>query len=458
LSGERAKILVVDDEQSMREFLEMFLRGEGYEVRCASSGGEADGILSAEAFDLVITDIIMKGGDGMQVLRRAREADPETAVVMITAYASTETAIEALKYGAHDYIIKPFKVDEMRVVVRNAVEKRLIKRENVQLKRELKKIYSFGNIIGSSPGMLRMYELIRQVADSRTNVLVTGESGTGKELVAKAIHYNSARKELPFLAVNCGAIPENLLESELFGHVKGAFTGAVSSKPGLFEAADGGTLLLDEITEMPTQMQVKLLRVIEERNLRRVGAVHDVAVDVRLIAASNRNIEDEVRKGRLREDIYFRLNVIHIMIPPLRERKDDIPSLARHFLEKYCMELKKEIRKISEEALARMMNHDYPGNVRELENIIERAVTIEKSGNIMPESLVFGASSLLSPAIQAPSSSEDGTHLERELDNMEREMIQEALRKAGGIKTKAAELLNVSFRSFRYRLKRLGME
>src|SRR3989337_3333404 len=357
----KEKILIVDDEKSIREFLEIMLKKEGYRVNSASSGEEAMKLFGNNSYELVISDIKMSGMNGVELLKNIKAMTPDVIVLMITAYASVDTAIDAMKAGAYDYITKPFNVDEVKHIIQNALDRRRLETENILLKKELKSRYSFANLVGTSPEMLEICGLIKRVANTRTNILISGESGTGKELVARAIHYESERKEKPFVPINCGAIPENLLESELFGHQKGAFTGAVANKSGLFEVANDGTIFLDEITEIPVQLQVKLLRVIQERNFRRVGGVEDVSIDVRIISASNKDIDNEVKEGRFREDLFYRLNVIPIHMPPLRERKDDIPALCQHFLAKYCNELGKHIKKISGEAMGLLVNYRYPG-------------------------------------------------------------------------------------------------
>ncbi|HEU4427529.1 MAG TPA: sigma-54 dependent transcriptional regulator, partial [Myxococcota bacterium] len=362
------RVLVVDDERGMRDFLEIFFRREGMEVSTAASVDEALAQLGADEFDLVMTDVQMPGRSGLELLRAVKESSPETVVIVITAFATAETAIEAMKQGAYDYLTKPFKVDEVRLVVGKALEKKLLTVENKRLRSELRTQAKQRVLIGTSPAMQRVYDLMAQVAATRTSVLVCGESGTGKELVARGIHDLSERRDKPFVAVNCGAIPENLLESELFGHVKGAFTGAVQNKPGLFEVAHGGTLFLDEVGELPATLQVKLLRAIQERTIRRVGGNSDIAVDVRIVTATNRDLHADSQAGRFREDLYYRLNVIQIPLPPLRERAEDIPLLAQHFLEKFAREQAKPALQLSDAALARLLTYDFRGNVRELEN------------------------------------------------------------------------------------------
>jgi len=459
------RILIVDDERDMRELLEIMLRKEGYDPVGLPSASVALERLSDEEFDLVISDVRMPGMGGLEFLKAVREANPEALVIMITAYASVETAIEAMKSGAHDYFIKPFNIDEVKLTIRKALDLKRLQSENRLLKNELKTRFGFSNLVGTGQRMAEIYSLIMSVARTKTNVFITGESGTGKELVARAIHTESDRKDKPFVAVNCGAIPENLLESELFGHMKGAFTGAVASREGLAEQADGGTLFLDEITELPLHLQVKLLRFIQERSFRRVGGTSDITVDIRLVAASNRDLEAEVKAGRFREDLFYRLNVIRITTPALRERKEDIPLLARHFLNKYNLSLGKDIKGFSEEAMRLIIDHDYSGNVRELENAVERAVTLcqsdEAGAECLPENIRAGASGGGEEAFdmlaQASGVPDGGMDLEKTIEDMERVIIMDALRKSGGVKKKAAELLGLSFRSMRYKLSKYGI-
>ena len=453
------RILVVDDELSMRQFLEILLRKEGYDVHTADGGEAAMSLLDSVIFDLVVTDVKMPKIDGIKVLEHSKKLNPDAIVIMITAYASMESAIAAMNIGAYDYITKPFQVDEIRHIIRNALEKKRLVSENILMRKELKSRYKFDNIIGSSKKMLEIFDLIQRVATGKTSVLISGESGTGKELVARSIHFNSPRKDGPMVTVNCGAIPENLLESELFGHKKGSFTGAISNKIGLFLAADGGTILLDEISELPLNLQVKLLRVLQEKLLRPVGEIKDIPVDVRIISATNKSLEQEVARGNFREDLFYRLNVVNIHIPPLRERPEDIPVLAQHFLEKYSKELEKDVVKISEEAMSILEGFYFPGNIRELENIIERCVALEKTTVILSETLPEHM--FVSPVIkQNPFEIEippDGINLEKIMGEIERDLLIKSLDKVGGIRKKAAELLNISFRSFRYRLDKYGI-
>jgi len=454
---QRARILIVDDERSMQEFLEIFFRREGYDVGTAGDVGSARLRLENEDYDLVISDMQMPDGTGLDLLHFAREACPETVVIMITAFASTDDAISAMKEGAYDYITKPFKVDQIRLVVEKALEKKLLALENQRLRTELRGHARQRNIIGNSSAIQRLFELVAQVADTKTNVLISGESGTGKELVARAIHEQSDRSKRAFVAVNCGAIPENLLESELFGHVKGSFTGAVSNKEGLFETADKGTLFLDEVGELPGPLQVKLLRVIQEKTIRRVGGTSDRRVDVRIVSATNRQLEEEVAAGRFREDLYYRLNVIQIPLPRLAERREDVPLLVHHFLEKFANELGKVVLTVSEEAMEKLLGYDYPGNVRELENVIERAVALSRGSEVGMDAL---PPTLLRPveSQNAARIPPEGVNLEELVDEYERALLGEALRMSGGVKKRAAQLLGVSFRSFRYRLEKLGLD
>jgi two-component system response regulator PilR (NtrC family) len=453
-------VLIVDDEPSMQEFLEILLRSEGYDTATAGDVATARAQLEADDFDLVITDIQMSGGSGLDLLRHVQQASPgesETLVIVMTAFASTETAIAAMKDGAYDYITKPFKVDQIRIAVEKAIEKKSLSSENRRLRSELRSRVRERNLIGNSRPMQQVLDLISQVAATKANVLVSGESGTGKEIVARAIHDGSERRESPFVAVNCGAIPENLLESELFGHVKGAFTGAVQSKPGLFETAQAGTVFLDEIGELTLPLQVKLLRVIQERTFRRVGGTGDLRFDARLVAATNRRLEDEVAEGRFREDLYYRLNVIEVGLPPLRERREDIPLLIAHFVARYGGELDRDVVRVSDAALARLVEYDYPGNVRELENVIERAVALcrgeEIDVDVLPPTVVRAR-----PAAARSQIPAEGVQLEEVLAEFERGLLLEALEQAGGVKKHAAQRLGITFRSFRYRLEKLGLD
>ncbi len=453
------KILVADDQQSMREFLDIMLKKEGYKVSLASNGEEVSRLIEKDIFDLALLDIRMPKLDGISALKKIKAISPETIVIMITAYASADTAIKAMKEGAYDYITKPFKVEEIKLIIKNALEKKNLQKENILLKQVVRDRYHFENIIGQSPKMIDLYDLLEKIASTKTNILITGESGTGKELVAKAIHYNSPRKEKPFVTLNCGAIPESLIESELFGHMKGAFTDAIATKKGLFEVADEGTIFLDEISELPLLMQVKLLRILQDKEFKRVGGTEDIRVDVRIISATNKDLEEEVREKRFREDLFYRLNVIQIKLPPLRERKEDIPSLATHFLKKYSEDLNKNISVISPEALRILLNYEYPGNVRELQNIIERAVALEINQELTAQNLSSYLEEQL-PLRKGPFDldiPQEGIDLEKMVEDLERTLLVKALDRTRGIKKKAAELLHINFRSMRYRLEKYGL-
>jgi two-component system, NtrC family, response regulator PilR len=441
----------------MREFLEIMLKKEDYKVSLASNGEEVLKLLERDIFDLVLLDVRMPKMDGIVVLKKIKALAAETIVIMITAYASHDTAVKAMKEGAYDYITKPFKIDEIKLIIKNALERKHLQKENSLLKQVVRDRYHFDNIIGQSPRMLALYDLLEKVSPTKTNILVTGDSGTGKELVAKAIHYNSPRKDHPFVTLNCGAIPESLIESELFGHMKGAFTDAIATKKGLFEVADEGTLFLDEISELPLLMQVKLLRVLQDREFKRVGGTEDLRVDVRIIAATNKDLEEAVREKRFREDLFYRLNVIQIKLPPLRERIDDIPRLTLHFLKKFSAELNKPISTVSSEALRLLQDYTYPGNVRELQNIIERAVALETSQELTAQNL----RSYLDDQLQMKKVGLDldipSEGLEKFVEEIERTLLVKALDRTHGIKKKAAELLGINFRSMRYRLEKYGL-
>jgi two-component system response regulator PilR (NtrC family) len=456
----KPRLLVVDDEESIREFLEIMLKKEGYDVTCAEDGAKAKEVLGKKTFDMVISDLQMPNVTGLELLKYVRESYPDLVFMMITAFGTTESAVEAMKMGAYDYLTKPFKIDEVRLNVANALRSQNLEVENRSLKKELNKEYSFQNLIGNSEPMHRIFDLVRRVSQAPTNVLVTGESGTGKEVVAKSIHYNGPLKDRPFVTINCGAIPENLMESEMFGHKKGSFTGAVVDKSGLFEVADGGTLFLDEVGELPLSIQVKLLRALQERVIRRVGAIDDIKVDVRIIAATNRDLDVMIKNGTFRQDLYYRLNVINIRTPALRERRDDIPALATHFLKKYSDRMNKAIGGISVEAMEVLKKYEYPGNVRELENIIERTVALEGGATILPESLP--------PFVNTPTGrkmassneieiGEEGIDLDKVMGQIEKELLVKAIHSANGIKKRAAKLLHITFRSMRYRVEKYNL-
>lgn len=453
-----ALILVVDDERSMREFLEILLAKKGHKVHVAEDGKEGLERLAETEYDLVITDLKMPEVGGLDVLARAKERWPQTEVIMMTAYSTTETAVEAMKAGAYDYIAKPFKINEAGIIIDKALEKRELVLANHRLRKEVRRHFSFDNIIGNSRRMNEVFSTIKQIADTRSNILVSGESGTGKELVARAVHYNSSRADKPLVVINCGAIPDQLMESELFGHVKGSFTGAIADKKGLFEVASGGSVFLDEIGELSLHLQVKLLRAIQERKVKRVGGLREIDVDTRLIAATNKELEVEVANGRFREDLYFRINVIQIGLPALRERMDDVPLLAHHFLEKYNDELGKVIQGFAAETMAHMEQYGYPGNVRELENIVERAVAFELSEWVTPGSLparLLGEPDTLTVELTMP----DGVDfsLDRYTEQIERKFIVDAMTACGGSVTDAASRLGLSFRSMRYKMSKYGI-
>ena len=457
----KARILVVDDEESIREFLEIMLKKEGYEVTLAEDGRRAEELIKKKTFDMIISDLQMPNVTGIELLKFTKDYNADIVFMMITAFGTTETAVEAMKLGAYDYITKPFKIDEVRILINNALKSKQYETENIQLKKELSKENSFSNIVGNSPIMHKIFDLIKRISQTATNVLITGESGTGKELIAKAIHFNGPLKERPFVTVNCGAIPENLMESEMFGHKKGSFTGAHVDKMGLFEVANGGTLFLEEIGELPLNIQVKLLRAIQERVIRMVGGTEDIKVDVRIVAATNRNLEEFVKSGGFREDLYYRLNVIHIRSPSLRERREDITILAKHFLEKYSSRLTKSVKAISDDAMEILKKYDYPGNVRELENIIERTVALEAGATILPESLpplvtTTSGNRRLASAYDIDVTDE-GLDLEKIIGQIEKEILIKAIHRANGVKKRASKLLGITFRSMRYRVEKYGL-
>jgi two-component system, NtrC family, response regulator PilR len=451
-----ARILVVDDDQDMREFMEIMLTKEGYDVTTAEDPAKAINLCRKLAFDLVITDLRMPKIDGIEFLKIIKDQNPEIMVILITAYASGETAVNAMKEGAYDYVEKGGSNEELKQIIRSALMKKDLGDEKRPLKSSIEET-QFCGMIGGSREMLKVYETIRKVADTPANILILGESGTGKELVARAIHENSSRRKTPLVVINCGGIPENLLESELFGYMKGSFTGAFTDKQGLFEMARGGTIFLDEIGELPALLQVKLLRVVQDKTFRRIGGAEDIKVDVRIIAATNQDLVERVKKGEFREDLYFRLNVIPIHMPPLRRRKEDIPMLTKHLIEKYSREFNKEVRTISSYAMELLMDYAFPGNIRELENIIERGVAMESSNIILPESLVL-ASGATGPQGFDIDIADRGIDLNDELEKIEKIIIEKALQKVKGSKTKAAELMHVSFDSLRYRIEKLGIE
>ncbi|MFW6052299.1 MAG: sigma-54-dependent transcriptional regulator [Desulfosalsimonas sp.] len=463
MASEKTKLLIVDDELSMREFLEIMLGREGYAVKSAETGRQANSMLDEESFDLVLCDIRLGDITGLDVLRKAKSVNPDTVLIMISAYATAENAVEAMNEGAYDYLPKPFDNDELKQTILKALELKTLSEEKNRLDDELRENLHFGLLVGNSPRMKHIYELIEQVAPTKTNVMITGESGTGKELIARAIHNQSNRADKPFVVINCGSIPETLMESEFFGYKKGAFTGANQEKKGLFEAADKGTVFLDEVGELSPQMQVKILRVVQERSFKPVGGNEDVFVDIRIISATNKRLEDEVIEGRFREDLYYRLNVVEIKVPPLRERKADLRALAQHFLDKYSRTAGKEITKISSYAVDLLQKYDFPGNIRELENLIERSVALSTTNILLPDNLslsihkrrwIEGIENRRFDLDEVAK----GVALDSILEEIERAYLEKALSCSGGNKHKAAELLGISFRSFRYRLGKLGID
>jgi two-component system response regulator PilR (NtrC family) len=459
-----ARVLVVDDELSMRQMLSFALRREGYQVSTADGGQAALEALQGGRFDLVVTDVRMPDVSGVDLLREAKRLDPSLSVIMMTAYGSKETVLEALRLGATDYVEKtPNLRDELTLRVRKELDRKRLQQENVLMKRTLKSVHQFSNIIGSSDPMLAIFQLVETIAPTSSTVLIAGESGTGKELIARAIHFNSGRKDRPFVALNCGALSETLLDSELFGHVRGAFTSADSNKKGLIEIAEKGTIFLDEIGEMSPLVQVKVLRVLQERKFRRLGGTDEVDADIRIIAATNRDLSKMVADGKFREDLFYRINVIPVRLPPLRERRDDIPQLAAHFVARFAKMMGKSVTAISGDALELMKGYHWPGNIRELENAMERAVALEQTPSVLadslPEQVRSGRHAVAAAAASQPGSFPlEGFHLEEHVQHLEREYIAEALRRAGGVKVKAAELLGMSFRSFRYYTKKYNLK
>ena len=439
MSDTGAAVLVVDDDADMREMVHDLLKDRGHQVSTAASGDEALRLLAEAGYGVVLTDLRMKGMEGIALLSEVKRSFPDVDVILMTAFGSVETAVEAMKHGASDYLTKPVKKDDLIRVVERVIRESSLRREVGRLRQEVRKEYSFHHILGKSKPIRAVFDLITRIADSPTNVLITGESGTGKELVAKAIHYNSDRKEAPFIAVNCAAIPEQLLESELFGHMRGSFTDAKTDKHGLFEEAHKGTLFLDEISELPVMLQAKLLRAIQEKEIRRIGATKPISVDVRIIAATNLNLAEEAKAKRFREDLYYRLNVIEVKLPPLRDRREDIPLLVDGFLKKCGEARRKEMKGVSEAALAMLIDYEWPGNVRELENVIERAVTLSRGERVLPDDLP--------PPVQGARGDrrvlDEASEQKLTLDEVEKEYIKKILDKHGGNKYKAAQALGI---------------
>jgi two-component system response regulator PilR (NtrC family) len=452
----KGRLLVVDDEPGLRDMLAILFRREGFDVTATPGFAAAsEAIASAPSpFGVVLTDLLMPDGSGLDLLSHVKQRSAQTEVILMTAHSSLETAIDAMKRGAYDFVTKPFATSEIRALVWKALEKRSLVAENERLRAQVARERP-QQLLGHSPAMRRILDLVFRIAKSRSTVLVTGESGTGKERIARAIHDASDRANKPFLVVNCGAIPEALMESELFGHDKGAFTGATSRHLGIFREAEGGTVLLDEVGELPTSLQVKLLRVLQERKVRGVGASVETAVDVRVLAATNRNVEDEVKAGKFRQDLYYRLNVIRIEVPSLRERREDVAELAEHFLLRCAAEQGKEIRALTPDALRALDTYAFPGNVRELENVLERAVTLASSPLIglgdLPREIVGAPAQAMPSLVALP---EEGCNLDSVLGEVERRLILQALDRCGGVRTSAAKLLGVTLRSLRYRLQK----
>jgi two-component system response regulator AtoC len=449
-------ILIIDDEENMLHMLKTLLSKEGYEVVTATNGTEGLERIETDSFDTILCDIRMPEMDGLSFLKAAKEKNPDSTIIMMSAYGTIDLAVEAMKHGAYDYVSKPFKPDEIILTLKKAEERERLRKENIFLKKEIKKEFGFENMITKNDKMFQIFETIHKISDYDTSVLIIGESGTGKELVAKAIHYNSKRNGKPFIAINCGAIPENLLESELFGYVKGAFTDAYQNKKGLFEEANGGTLLLDEIGELPSNLQVKLLRALQEGEVRKIGDTKQIKLDVRIIAATSRNLAQEARKNNFREDLFYRLNVIQIDLPPLRERREDIPLLVNHFINRYNEKHHLKVKNISSAALNILVEYDWQGNIRELENAIERAIILSESSCIEV--------SALPPDIRKSETFED-----KELGNdeysikkihliMEEQLIRKALNKTNGNRTQASKLLEISHPSLLSKMKGFGIK
>ena len=446
------RILIVDDEESFRHMLSVILIKEGYEVEASSNGEEGLQKATASPFDHILCDIRMPHMDGLEFLREIKKTGGQAAVIMMSAYGTMDTAIEAMKLGAYDYISKPFKPDEILLTLRKAEEREQLRRENQRLRKEVGKEYSFENIVSKNEKMQKIFDVIKKVSQYKSTVLITGESGTGKELVARALHYNSERSQNPFIAVNCGAIPENLLESELFGHAKGAFTDAIRTKKGLFEEADGGTLFLDEIGDLPSQLQVKLLRVLQDGEIRRIGESKPIQIDVRIVAATVKDLSKEVNEGRFREDLFYRLNVLPIHIPPLRERKEDIPLLIQHFIGKYNQAMNKNVADVDHIAMDTLMNYKWYGNVRELENTIERAIVLSEKSNIELENLPVEIQNFREE-FQMETVPDEEYSIKRASKALEINLIKKALQKTKGNHTHAAKLLEISHRALLYKIK-----
>jgi two-component system response regulator PilR (NtrC family) len=449
-------LLIVDDEASLRDFLSIVFEDEGWRVETAGSVAEARAAVAKNEPDLILCDLMLPDGSGIDLLREVKTATPSIAVVMITAHTSTKSAVEALKAGAFDYIAKPFDIDELKIIVRNAVERKELEDENLHLRTALEERFTFSNIIGRSTRMQDIFSVVQRIAKTNSTVLISGDSGTGKELIARAIHYNSGRRG-KFVSINCGALPETLLESELFGHERGAFTGAIREKRGLFHEADRGTIFLDEIGETSTAMQIKLLRVLQDHVVRRVGSNVENQVEVRVIAATNRDLAESIKAGTFREDLFYRINVIPITLPPLRQRREDIALLVEHFIAKYSKSMGVPLKRISSDAMRSIEKYHWPGNVRELENVIERMIALEPSDVLttksLPEHVLLGGS-IPDMAFDLPA---EGISLQDHLEGIGKIFMLKALERTGGVQTQAAELLRMSFRSFRYYAKKYDL-
>jgi len=449
-------LLIVDDEASLRDFLSIVFEQDKWTVTTAGTLEAARAAWQKTEPDVVLCDLMLPDGSGLELLREIKAQTPSIAVIMITAHTSTKSAVEALKAGAADYIAKPFDVDELKIIIRKAVERKELEDENLHLRTALEERFMFSNILGKSPKMQEIFTIIQRIARTTSTVLISGESGTGKELIARAIHYNSGRRG-KFVSINCGALPETLLESELFGHERGAFTGAIREKKGLFSEADRGTIFLDEIGETTTGMQIKLLRVLQDRVVRRVGSNVETQVEVRVIAATNRDLAESIRNGTFREDLFYRINVIPIALPPLRQRKEDIPLLVDHFITKYCTGLEMPQKRISSDAMRAIEKYTWPGNVRELENVVERMITLEPADILttrsLPEQVLLGGA-IPDLTYELPP---DGISLQDHLEAIGKVFMLKALERTGGVQTQAAELLKMSFRSFRYYAKKYGL-
>jgi two-component system response regulator PilR (NtrC family) len=451
------KILIVDDEESILDLLSVVFAKEGYSVSKAMSAAKAFELIDKNDFDLIITDIKLPEKSGMDILDYVHKEKAETPVVMITAYGTIKQAVEAFKMGAVDYVMKPFDVEELKIIVAQGLEKRRLKEENVRLKKELKREYSLENVIGKSKPMFEIFNLIEKIAATDTTILITGESGTGKEVAARAIHFHSPRRGQPFVSINCGALPENLLESELFGHMKGSFTGAVVDKKGMFEVAEKGTIFLDEVGEMTPMTQVKLLRALEDRKVRRVGGTEEIPFEGRIMAATNQNLQGRIREGLFREDLFYRLNVISFEMPPLRHRKEDIPLLVAHFLQKCCHKMGRKLKRLTPGVMNALESYHWPGNVRELENVIERVVAIEERETITEECLP----NFLFSTSRHPDSDymiKPGFSLNDTLDEISRNYVQEALLVSGGNMKDSASYLGINYRSLRYLIEKFGLK